>query len=66
MIPEHIKKNILTYADMFEYIKESYKGSGMRKGQFKNSIKDIYDLICERELEHMKKLYVREQNKRNG
>ena len=54
MITPLMRKNILTYRDVLLYIEMAFRESGRRRWKFKQAIKDMYDLLCERELTRAK------------
>ena len=55
MITALMRKNILTYTDVMLYIEMAFRESGRKRWKFKQAIKDMYDLLCERELDRAKK-----------
>lgn len=59
MITAFMRKNILTYRDVMLYIQTAFRESKCRRWRFKQAIKDMYDLLCERELDRAKKAYKR-------
>lgn len=59
MITNELRKNILTYADVMLYIQTAFRESGRKRWRFKQALKDMYDLLCERELDRAKKAYRR-------
>ena len=61
MITNELRKNILTYTDVMLYIQTAFRESKRRRWKFKQAIKDMYDLLCERELDRAKKAYKRRQ-----
>ena len=53
MITNFMRQNILTYKDALVYIISAYNAKGYKRDNFTVALKDMYDLMIEKERKNM-------------